>query len=225
MIRSGNRRFHVKAAVACTIVVCFLLALSLPTLLSAASKTEADIRAVLGTVEKTYKNRDIEGVMAMYVNDPSTTHIGAGKEQKAVGYEAVRKAYERDFAFWKENTRLEHKLLSWSSAGKVMWFAIDLSATFITKDGVMDTAGRFTAVMKKKGKKWQFAQTHYSFPIDAAKVVVLEFKQVDTNQDGRLEYKELSVVIKGLTAEQFRKYDANKDGYLSDEEFRAIWGR
>jgi ketosteroid isomerase-like protein len=206
------------------VLVLFVFSLSLTATASAAAKTEGEIKAAMDKMNKAYKAKDLKGVMAMFAKSPAVAVIGSGKE-KAVGYDAVRKIYEKDFTFWKMVTALDYKIFALSSSGKAAWLAADMSATYITGDGVVDVAGRFTAVLKKTGKNWQFVQTHFSFPADAPKVVVMNFKQIDTNQDGKVDFREINVVIKGLTAEDFKKLDTNNDNYLSDEEFKAIWGR
>ncbi|HUJ90115.1 MAG TPA: EF-hand domain-containing protein [Syntrophorhabdales bacterium] len=48
------------------------------------------------------------------------------------------------------------------------------------------------------------------------------FADVDNNKDGKISAIELSVVIPGLTMEQFRQYDKNHDGYLDRAEFGQI---
>jgi ketosteroid isomerase-like protein len=216
---------HFRGVISVAILILFLISLSFPAAVSAASKAEGEIKAAIDKLNKAYKNKDIKGVMAMFAKGPGTTVIGSGKEEIAVGYEAIKKVYEKDFTLWTMNTAINYKIYDLSSSGRAAWLAADMSATFITKDGVIDIAGRLTAVLKKTGKNWQFVQTHFSFPADPPQVIVLDFKQLDTNNDGKLDVKELSVIIKGFTAEDFKKLDMNNDGFLSDEEFRAIWGR
>ena len=216
---------HFRGVISFAILILFLISVSFPAAVSAASKTEGEIKAAMNKLSKAYKNKDLKGVMAMYAKGSGTIVIGSGKEENAVGHEAIKKLYEKDFTLWKMNTAMDYKIFSLSSSGKVAWLAADMSAAFITNDGVIDVAGRFTAVMKKTGKNWQFVQTHFSFPADPPQVIVLDFKQLDTNKDGQLDVKELTVIIKGFTAEDFKKLDTNGDDFLSDEEFRAIWGR
>ena len=48
------------------------------------------------------------------------------------------------------------------------------------------------------------------------------FSSVDNNKDGKISPIELSVVIPGLTMDQFRQYDKNHDGYLDRSEFEQI---
>lgn len=224
-MKHHNRRADVyrKGALSLAILALFVIALSLPSTAIAASKVKGQLGAAIEKLNGAYKNKDIKGVMAMYAKDPAVTAIGTVKDEKVVGPDAVKALYERDFNNFIDVKKMAYKIISFGSSGKIAWLAADMSATFVTKDGEMDIAGRLTAVLKKTGKKWQFVQTHFSFPVAAPQVIVMDFKQVDVNKDGKIDYKELSMVIKGLTAEDFRKYDKNNDGYLSDEEFQTIW--
>jgi hypothetical protein len=48
------------------------------------------------------------------------------------------------------------------------------------------------------------------------------FDDVDENKDGRVTAVELSVIVPGLTREQFKEYDKNGDGWLDRSEFNAV---
>jgi hypothetical protein len=48
------------------------------------------------------------------------------------------------------------------------------------------------------------------------------FEDVDENKDGVVSAAELSQIVPGLTRQQFRQYDTNGDGRLDRKEFYAI---
>ena len=48
------------------------------------------------------------------------------------------------------------------------------------------------------------------------------FADVDENKDGKITPVELSTVVKDVTMEQFKAYDTNGDGCLSESEYRAV---
>jgi len=48
------------------------------------------------------------------------------------------------------------------------------------------------------------------------------FSDVDENKDGKITPVELSVVLGGLTMQQFKEYDKNGDGCLSETEYRVV---
>jgi hypothetical protein len=48
------------------------------------------------------------------------------------------------------------------------------------------------------------------------------FNDIDENKDGRVSAVELSAVVKDLSLKQFKEYDKDGDGCLSESEFRAV---
>lgn len=48
------------------------------------------------------------------------------------------------------------------------------------------------------------------------------FHDVDNNDDGRISPVELSAIVHDITVEDFKKYDKNGDGCLSESEYNAI---
>jgi Ca2+-binding EF-hand superfamily protein len=74
-------------------------------------------------------------------------------------------------------------------------------------------------------------QTHFS---EAARPITITFEEIDVNKDGKIDYREMTIVIRGMTPEQFNALDRNKDGvitkdeyqgYMTDEEMQAVWAR
>jgi len=57
----------------------------------------------------------------------------------------------------------------------------------------------------------------------AAKGVVVSFKSLDTNKDGKISLAELQKVWPKLTKATFDKYDANKDGFYNHAELAAYF--
>jgi hypothetical protein len=71
-----------------------------------------------------------------------------------------------------------------------------------------------TAKKPQTTKKPQFARR--------VKTDGLGFSEVDNNKDGYISPVELCVVIPSLTMEQFRQYDTNHDGRLDKAEFGQV---
>jgi len=54
------------------------------------------------------------------------------------------------------------------------------------------------------------------------KVNTLSFNDVDNNKDGRISPIELGTVLPSVTMQDFKKYDRNGDGNLSEAEYRDV---
>ena len=49
--------------------------------------------------------------------------------------------------------------------------------------------------------------------------------RLDTNRDGKVDFAEAQAAIPDFTQDQFSKADANRDGHLSDDEWRTLPGK
>ncbi|MFA5181571.1 MAG: nuclear transport factor 2 family protein [Syntrophales bacterium] len=199
----------------------------------ASPKVEGEIKAVLKKHSEFYKAKDLKGVMSLYAKGPDVISIGSEDGEEAIGSEQISAAYKKAFAVVADMKTISYSNLNISSSGNVAWVYIQIKASLIMSQGSkpVDVKGRFTAVLKKNGKQWQFVQAHFS---EVAKPVVITFEEIDVNKDGKIDYKEMSIVITGLTPEQFKALDKNKDGvitkgeyqgYMTDEEMKAVWAR
>lgn len=57
----------------------------------------------------------------------------------------------------------------------------------------------------------------------ATKGVLVNFKTLDTNKDGKISLAELQKVWPKLTKADFAKFDANKDGFYNHAELAAYF--
>jgi len=210
-----------------------VLLLPAPAAAKATAKVEKEIKAVLKKHGDYFKAKNLEGVMSLYAKAPDIASIGSDEKEEAIGAEQIRAEYQKSFAAIGNLNAISYKNLHISAAGNVAWIYMELKINLVMAKAKnpLDINGRFTAVLKKQGNKWQFVQTHFS---EVAKPVTLTFEEIDVNKDGKIDYKEMTVVISGLRPEQFQAMDRNKDGaitrdeysgYMSDEEMKAVWSR
>jgi len=196
-------------------------------------KVEGEIKAVLKKHGEFYKAKDLKGLMSLYAKGPDVVSIGLVEGSDAIGYEQISAKYKKAFAEISDLKTISYSNIDVSVSGNVAWVYIRIKASLGMAQGgkPLDINGRLTAVLKKKGKQWQFVQTHFS---EASKPIVITFEEIDVNKDGKVDYKEMTIVIKGMTPEQFKALDKNKDGfitkdehegYMSDEEMKAVWSR
>jgi len=209
------------------------LAIPAGAAVKASSKVEGEIKAVLKKHGEFYKAKDLKGVMSLYVKGPAVISIGSQEGKEAFGYDQISTEYKKTFASVAEVKSIGYSDLNISASGNVAWIYVQIKATFIMSQRIkpVDFKGRFTAVLRKEGKQWQFVQTHFS---EAARPVTITFEEIDINNDGKIDYKEMTIVIQGMTPEQFSALDRNKDGvitkdeyqgFMTDEEMKAVWAR
>jgi ketosteroid isomerase-like protein len=237
----GIERNQDKKGVVMKRLMCFLVmamvvgALIVPatTAAKASPKLEGEIKTVLKKHSEFYKAKDLNGVMSLYAKGPDVISIGSEDGEEAIGSEQISAAYKKAFAAISDIKTVSYSNLNISASGNVAWVYLQIKASLIMSQGVkpVDVKGRLTAVLKKNGKQWQFVQAHFS---EVAKPVVITFEEIDVNKDGKIDYKEMTMVIQGMTPGQFNALDKNKDGvitkdeyqgYMTDEEMKAVWAR
>lgn len=131
--------------------------------MKADAKTEAAVMATLNKSFEAYAKRDIDGILALLVPEPDVVAIGTGADEKCIGLDETRKAYERDFA--------QIEVTSWqlgphliSVAGSVAWVTADVSVNAKVEGREMSFPMRYTAVLVQHDDRWLFAQQHTSLP-------------------------------------------------------------
>ncbi len=131
--------------------------------MKADAKTEAGVIAALDRLCETYRGRDLEGLLDLFVADPDTIVIGTGADEKKIGLAGCRELVERDWA-QSEESALEYDWISVSAAGPVAWLAADATFKAVIDGQEMILRGRLTAVLEQHGDGWKFAQYHMSLP-------------------------------------------------------------
>jgi ketosteroid isomerase-like protein len=161
---------HGKNRKAGIFVVFFVIVAGLVTVFPCAlsslrnSESKSEIEAVLSKFNESYREKDINGMMALYSDAPGVVAICSGKFQQCIGREAIEAAYRKEFSKFGEIKSVEHKTLSLTTSREIASLAADVYITALIKDELTRTAGRLTAVLKKIHGNWFFIQTHFSLP-------------------------------------------------------------
>jgi ketosteroid isomerase-like protein len=144
------------------IIACLLVLFpdNLSNLINKRSRIE--IRSVLSKFDRSYKEKDLEGLMALYSDSPEVIAIGSGDFRQRIGRKAIEAAYGREFSTSGMIKSVESRILSLTISGEIASLAADIYITSMRKNKMIRTAGKLTAVLKKVHGNWSFVQTHFS---------------------------------------------------------------
>lgn len=133
--------------------------------MKADKKVEVEIRNLLEKMAEAYRKKDIGSVMSCYAIGSDVVSYGTGKDEKYIGQEQMRKAYERDFA-QSESVALAFDWLAISTnrTRNVAWFASDITVRAKVSGKEVTLPCRLTGVMEKRSGSWLIVQGHFSLP-------------------------------------------------------------
>jgi ketosteroid isomerase-like protein len=189
---------------------------------ASTSRTAEEAMATFDRFIDLYIAKNLDGIMALH--DADVAVIGTNRDEQYIGRDALRKAYARDFARLDKINSIGWSVLSSGAQGSVAWVAADVRIACVIGGASRKISGRLTTVLRKKGRDWLIVQTHYSLPADVTtqRDVLITFRQMDVNGDGKLSFEEVRVWIRNVTPEAFGEADRNGDGFLSREEFELL---
>jgi ketosteroid isomerase-like protein len=131
--------------------------------LKAEFLTECAVKAALMEFAEAYHSQDIPALLSFYAPDNDVVVIGSTEEEKCVGIQAIREAYERDFA-QSGPVLLEFTWISVFAVGSVSWVAAECLAHATVDEEVNTFPARLTVVLENRDERWLILQQHFSFP-------------------------------------------------------------
>jgi ketosteroid isomerase-like protein len=129
----------------------------------ASPQTQAAVEETLRQWADVYSRRDVERALALIAPDDDVVGIGTGQDEWRVGTTEFRAQLERDFS-QAETLAVEYEPVVVSEAGPVAWVAGRASVQARVDGRDLGLAGRFTAVLERRGDRWLLVQTHFSLP-------------------------------------------------------------
>ena len=112
-----------------------------------------------------YLNKDLDGLMSLFVSDPDLVAIGSGVDEWVKGPDQLKTGFMRDF-FQANNIRMFFDKLTISAAGNVAWVSGDMTMEAVIDREDVILEGRVSLVLEEKDKKWLFTHLHYSVPAE-----------------------------------------------------------
>ena len=125
--------------------------------------TEYEVRDMMNRYAQAYADKDIDAMMALFLDDPNIVAIGTGTDEWIHGYSELRKGFERDFA-QADNIQVKFEKVTIQSSNSTSWLSalMIMCATVSGKEVLL--SGRLSMVLEKIEDKWLFRHLHFSLP-------------------------------------------------------------
>ena len=124
-----------------------------------------EIQMMIDKYAECYLNKDLNGLMSLFVSDPDFVVIGTGKEEWIKGCDQLKESFKRDFS-QADDIKLFFDNISISISGKVAWVSAALCMHALVNGVDVVLPGRISMVLIQKNKKWFFTHIHYSIPAE-----------------------------------------------------------
>ena len=127
--------------------------------------TEAAVMDVLTQCFESFICKDLDGLLVCFAPDTDVVLMGAGTDDKYIGWDAIKDVFERAFEQFDHAT---YKI-GWhrvSSEGSVAWVAADIVFDLYHKGHNEGEQMRLTGVLvlEKKADRWFIVQSHDVLP-------------------------------------------------------------
>jgi ketosteroid isomerase-like protein len=131
--------------------------------MEADAEIKKEILNMLDKYAECYLNKDIVGLMSLFVSDPDLVAFGTGIDEIVKGVDELKTGILRDFS-QGDDIRLVFENLTISAAGKVAWLSGSMTMHAIVGGEGVILPGRVSMVLEEKDNGWLFTHLHYSVP-------------------------------------------------------------
>jgi len=122
-----------------------------------------EILNILDKYAECYLNKNLDGLMSLFVSDPDLVAIGTGADEWVKGPNQLKAGFKRDFS-QADNIRLFFENLTISAAGKVSWVSGATTMQAMIHGEEIIVPGRVSLVLVENEKVWLIKHLHYSVP-------------------------------------------------------------
>jgi ketosteroid isomerase-like protein len=134
---------------------------------ASADSVKAEIIALNEQQLAAFNKKDLDGVMAFYVDDKDAVFYEDAIPFQLDGPNALRKL-DQEFFGSASQVHAGMEAISVVVSGDLGAAHYTLPLTFTDKDGTHSIRGRFTQVLKRVGGRWLIWHEHLSVPYDPA---------------------------------------------------------
>ena len=133
--------------------------------MEAIAEVKKEILKIIDKYVECYLNKDLNGLMSLFVSDPDFVAIGTGKEEWIKGCDQLKESFKRDFSE-ADDIKLFFDNITISLSGKVAWVSAIMTMYALVNGVDVILPGRVSMVLKQKDNKWLFTHIHYSIPAE-----------------------------------------------------------
>ena len=132
--------------------------------MQADSETEGLVRGALDAFNEMLAQRDLEGILGLFVSDADVSLAGSEAGEIAIGRSELRSFFERIFR--RAGTfNFDWRSCQVSAQGDVAWFFADATASYTEGENITAMPYRTTGILERRGNRWLFAHYHGSEPV------------------------------------------------------------
>lgn len=128
-------------------------------------KIQKAVHRLLEEYSQAYQNKDVEGILELFVDSDDLVVIGTGDDEWVNGINELKSGFERDMD-QADTINVKFRDISISSSSNVAWLSSHMNMEATVEGQEIYLPGRLTAVVLEKNGKWLFANLHYSLPSD-----------------------------------------------------------
>ncbi len=122
-----------------------------------------EVHEILKKIAQAYYDKDLDGMMQLYTQDPDLVAIGAGRDEWVQGPEDLRNGYKRDMD-QADAIKVDFEDVAVSSSGNVAWTSARMAMYVQVEEQEVTLFGRLSLVLEKRDGKWLIAHLHFSLP-------------------------------------------------------------
>jgi ketosteroid isomerase-like protein len=131
--------------------------------MEANEEVKEAVNDLLGRYVQAYWDKDLEGMMKLFIQDEGLVVIGTGDDEWIQGTAELKDGFQRDMD-QANDIKVKFRDVSISAAGSVAWASTHMSMEAVVDGQQVFLSGRLSAVMEERGGKWFFTHLHYSLP-------------------------------------------------------------
>ena len=131
--------------------------------MEASKEIVSAVHEILKNMAQAYLDKDLEGMMQLYVPDPDLVAIGAGRDEWVKGLGELKIGYNRDMT-QADKIEVDFEDVTVSSSGNVAWVSARMAMDVNVENNEITIFGRLSMVLEKREDKWLIAHLHFSVP-------------------------------------------------------------